>query len=255
MRRLSEELFKGVAIEKAAEVELLPEAGGEPAVDLIASMVFPYVRHPTAQIRRVVRALPEDTRREIFATYIGKRESKRDRPGRALEHGYPIEFDVIAGFAEYRDLQRHRMLTQQRQDLGVELGYSVPEEIGEIGREAIVRECFERTEALHGDLHKAGMHQEAQYATLFNHFIRWNVGMNLRELGHLTELRTQKAGHPKYRRTAQLMARLYLKRHPEMEPVLRFVDHNDYDGGITRAEQEARTARKSLATGVFDDMD
>jgi len=255
MRRLSDELFGGVAIEKAAEVELLPEAGGEPTVDLIASMIFPYVRHPTQQIRRVVRALSEDRRREIFATYIGERESKRDRPGRALEHGYPIEFDVIAGFAEYRDLQRHRMLTQQRQDLGVELGYSVPEEIGEIGCEALVRECFERTEALHADLHKAGMHQEAQYATLFNHFIRWNVGMNLRELGHLTELRTQKAGHPKYRRTAQLMARLYLKRHPEMEPVLRFVDHNDYDGGITRAEQEARTARKSLATGVFDDMD
>jgi len=51
------------------------------------------------------------------------------------------------------------------------------------------------------------------------------------------------------------MAKLYMERHPEMEPVLGFVDYNDYDQGITRAEQEARTARKSLATGVFDDMD
>jgi hypothetical protein len=81
------------------------------------------------------------------------------------------------------------------------------------------------------------------------------MGMNLRELGHLTELRSQKAGHPKYRRTVQVMAKLYMDRHPEMEPILRFVDYNDYDQGITRAEQEARTARKSLATGVFDDMD
>jgi len=46
-----------------------------------------------------------------------------------------------------------------------------------------------------------------------------------------------------------------LERHPEMEPVLHFVDTSDYDGGITRAEQEARTARKSLASGIFDDMD
>ena len=114
---------------------------------------------------------------------------------------------------------------------------------------------FERTESLHRDLKRAGMEQEAQYATLFNHFIRWNMGMNLRELGHLVELRTQKAGHPKYRRTAQMMARLYLKRHPEMEPVLQFVDYNDYDGGITRADQEARTARKSLASNLFDDQD
>ncbi len=255
MRTLCGELFQGVAIDKTAEVTLLPEKGEDARVNLLASMIFPYVQHPTAQIRQVVSALPEEKRRQIFAAYLGERKSKRDRPGRALEHGYPIEFDIIAGFAEYRDLQRHRMLTQQRQDLGVLLGYSVPEEIAEIGREDIVRECFERTEDLHRDLHRAGMPEEAQYATLFNHFIRWNVGMNLRELGHFAELRTQKAGHPKYRRTAQLMTRLYLKRHPEMEPVLHFVDHNDYDGGITRAEQEARTARKSLAAGVFDDMD
>jgi hypothetical protein len=52
-----------------------------------------------------------------------------------------------------------------------------------------------------------------------------------------------------------MMARLYLKRHPEMGPLVKFVDHNDYDQGVTRAEQEARTARKSLASGVFDDMD
>jgi hypothetical protein len=51
------------------------------------------------------------------------------------------------------------------------------------------------------------------------------------------------------------MSRLYLERHPEMEPVLNFVDYNDYDGGITRADQEARTARKSLVKGVFDDSD
>ena len=40
-----------------------------------------------------------------------------------------------------------------------------------------------------------------------------------------------------------------------MEPVLKFVDYNDYDQSIARADQEARTARKSLSAGVFDDMD
>ncbi len=147
------------------------------------------------------------------------------------------------------------MLTQQRQNMGVLLGYSIPEEIGEIGKGEEVQECFERAESLYHDLIRAGLRDEAQYASLFNHFIRWNMGMNLRELGHFTELRTQKAGHPKYRRVCQTMAKLYLERHPDMAPVLQFVDHNDYDGGIARAEQEARTARRSLASGVFDDMD
>ncbi len=255
MRRLARELFQGVAIETAPEVCLLEDDPSAFYNHLLASMLFPYVHHPTAQIRRVVARLSEEKRREIFSTYIGERRSKRDRPGRALEFGYPLHFDIVAGFAEYRDLQRHRMLTQQRQDLGVRLGYSVPEEIEEIGFGAEVQECFQRAEGLYYDLIRAGLEHEAQYASLFNHFIRWNMGMNLRELGHFTELRTQKAGHPKYRRLCQTMARLVLERYPEMEPVLRFVDTRDYDGGISRAEQEARTARKSLATGVFDDMD
>jgi thymidylate synthase ThyX len=255
MRELCRGFFSSIEIESSAEVELLDDSPRAQWVNLLSNMIFPYVCHSSMQIRGVVNSLSEERKRQIFETYMGSRQSKRDRPGRALEYGYPIQFDILAGFAEYRDLQRHRMLTQQRQDLGIDLGYSVPEEIDEIGMGPDVQECFERTESLHRDLKRAGMEQEAQYATLFNHFIRWNIGMNLRELGHLVELRTQKAGHPKYRRTAQMMARLYLKRNPEMEPVLQFVDYNDYDGGITRADQEARTARKSLASNLFDDQD
>ena len=255
MRGLCKEIFDSLPIETSAEVVLLEDETESQHINLLANMVFPYVQHSTQQIRSVIRQLPDEKKKQIFTAYIGSRKSKRDRPGRALEYGYPIQYDILAGFAEYRDLQRHRMLTQQRQNLGIELGYSLPEEIAEVGMTEKVQECFERTESLHRDLKRAGFEQESQYATLFNHFIRWNMGMNLRELGHFAELRTQKAGHPKYRRTTQMMSRLYLDRHPQMEPVLNFVDYNDYDGGITRADQEARTARKSLAKGIFDDSD
>ena len=255
LRELSTALFKDVPIETVPEVALIEDRVEDYAINLLANIIFPHVQHSTTQIRKIVSALSEEKRSEILSTAMGERESKRDRPPRALEYGYPINFDVITGFAEYRDLQRHRMLTQQRQDMNVSLGYSVPEEIGEIGKGEVVQECFERAESLHGELIQAGFIREAQYATLFNHFIRWNMGMNARELGHLVELRSQKAGHPKYRRTAQMMTKLYLQRHPEMEALVKFVDYNDYDEGISRAEQEARTARKSLASGVFDDMD
>ena len=255
IREFSIALFKDIPIQTVPEVVLIEDRVEDYTINLLANIIFPYVQHSTMQIRNIVRSLSEEKRNEILSTVIGKRRTKRDQPPRAFEYGYPINFDVVTGFAEYRDLQRHRMLTQQRQDMDVSLGYSVPEEIEEMGQGEVAQECFERAESLHSDLIKAGLVREAQYAPLFNHFIRWNMGMNLRELGHLTELRSQKAGHPKYRRTVQVMARLYMDRHPEMEPILRFVDYNDYDQGITRAEQEARTARKTLATGVFDDMD
>ncbi|MBV52003.1 MAG: hypothetical protein CMH77_05850 [Nitrospinae bacterium] len=255
IRDLSTSLFKDVPIETVPEVALIEDRVEGYTINLLANIIFPHVQHSTTQIRNIVRTLTEEKRSEVLSTAMGERESKRDRPPRAFEYGYPINFDVITGFAEYRDLQRHRMLTQQRQDMNVSLGYSVPEEIGEIGKSEVVQECFERAESLHGELVKAGLIREAQYATLFNHYIRWNMGMNARELGHLVELRSQKAGHPKYRRTVQMMTKLYLQRHPEMEALVKFVDYNDYNEGISRAEQEARTARKSLASGVFDDMD
>ncbi|MEC7641079.1 MAG: FAD-dependent thymidylate synthase [Nitrospinota bacterium] len=255
MREVGATLFQDQPIEKAAEVVLLQDQPDHTEINLLSSILFPYTQHPTEQIRRVVKSLPAEKCREIFAAYTGGRQSKRDRPGRGLEYGYPIQFDLIAGFAEYRDLQRHRMLTQQRQDIGVLLGYSIPDEIREIGKAEVTSECFERAEELYHDLKRTGMEQEAQYVALFNHLIRWNMGMNLREFSHFVELRTQKAGHPKYRRIVQKMAKLYLKKHPDMQPVLQFVDNKDYDDGIARAQQEARTARKSLATGVFDDID
>jgi hypothetical protein len=39
-----------------------------------------------------------------------------------------------------------------------------------------------------------------------------------------------------------------------MEQFLQFAGNNDYDGGITCADQEARAARKSLASNLFDQM-
>ena len=142
-------------------------------------------QHSSSQIRKVVKeSLPEERKKQIFETYIGSRQSKRDRPGRALEYGYPIQFDILAGFRRVPGSCNATACSPSRGRIWeIDLGYSVPEEIEEVGMGSEVQECFERTESLHRDLKRAGMEQEAQYATLFNHFIRWNVGMNLRELG------------------------------------------------------------------------
>lgn len=255
IKTLADILLKDVAIEKESELVLLEDRPEDLVDNIAAEMLFAYSRHPTSQLRRFVKQLPQEKKQEIIHTYIGNRRSKRDRPERALEFGYPIRFDIIGGFAEYRDLQRHRMLTQQRQELGVDLGYSIPDEVNEIGFLAKVHECFAKAEYLHTALKLSGFRDEAQYAALFNHFIRWTMGMVPRELEHLTELRSQKAGHARYRRVAQNMAKMYLEKHPEMEKLLCFVDYNDYEDKIARAEAEAKTAYKSLVSGVENKAD
>lgn len=255
MKRLADELLGWVPIEKAPELVMFEDKPEDFLNNLVAEMLFPYARHSTSQLRQVVSSSPKCVIDEVIKTYIGNRRNKKDRPERALEFGYSIRFDIVGGFAEYRDLQRHRMLTQQRQELGVDLGYSIPEEITEIGFFNQVQECFGKAEHLHSELKRSGFREEAQYAALFNHFIRWTMGMNPRELEHLTELRSQKAGHPRYRRVAQNMAKLYLEKHPEMEPLLHYVDYSDDGNKIARADAEARTAYKSLVSGVENDSD
>jgi len=252
MQNLAQNLFRGIPIQPENEVVYFEDNPDDYIVNQAADMLFPFVQHPTSQIREVVAGLPLEEQLSILTAYIGDRESKRDHPGRALEFGYPIRFDLIGGFAEYRDLHRHRMCTQQRQRLTTSLGFSIPEEIDEIGMLPQVKECFEKSEFLHAELLKQEFEEEAQYAILFNHFIRWTMAMNPRELGYLTELRTQIAGHPRYRRMAQIMTKLYLERHPELASLFAHVDYSDPGDKIARAAAEAKTAYKSLISHVQD---
>ena len=53
---------------------------------------------------------------DVVRAYVGERANRRHRPGRALERtGY--RFDVLSDYGAFRDLQRHRMLTIEWQDL------------------------------------------------------------------------------------------------------------------------------------------
>ncbi|HLD63095.1 MAG TPA: hypothetical protein VI875_04470, partial [Candidatus Norongarragalinales archaeon] len=61
-----------------------------------------------------------------------RRQNRRQKPGRALEHAF-YTFDILSNYGGYRDLQRHRMLSQERQLLTTQFGYDVPNEIIELG--------------------------------------------------------------------------------------------------------------------------
>jgi len=199
--------------------------------------------------------LPGDKKSEILETYKGKRETRFDRTGRGLEAGYPITFDLVGGFAEYRDLERHRMLTQQRQPLTTDLGFIMPSEMGIVGLEEEVETLVDKISDLNSDLRRTGLGEASQYATLFNNRMRFKMGMNLREFQHLAELRTQPAGHFSYRSMVMEMARKLIDRDPWTKTYLEFVDYSDPDNRISRANEQSRIAGKNLVKGIEGDMD
>ena len=241
IRQLTELVTGRVKPKKTAAVRLLDTSN--PFVDwLLAVMLYKYAECPLDQLQQGVSELSGTVKEGIFSTYIGERRNRHDRPGRALEFGYPINFEIVADFGIYRDLQRERMKTQIRQLLTTNLGYTVSEEFEVIGELGTLRDCYERSAALYEKVRGVCGREVAQYVVLFGHNIRWYQGMNYREAMHELELRTIPQGHPSYRRVCQEMHRQLQQANPFLGKMFQFVDHQEYYW--SRAESEARQRAK-----------
>jgi thymidylate synthase ThyX len=244
MRLVAQALLKDVRPEAEQDVFLLPPAGDAKSLydQTIACCLYPHSRHPLQQLLSIIRQMSYDMKESVLRTYTGNRTHRRNRPGRALEAGYPLTFDIQADFGAYRDLQRHRMLTQERQLLHPGLGYEVEPELQIIGLQKNVEECFERSAKLYEKMNQELGPVLAQYSVLFGYKIRWMMGMNFREAMHLIELRTTPQGHPSYRHVCQKMMKQLQEMHPELAETVRFADFNEYYWA--RGESEARQRRK-----------
>ncbi len=227
-------------------VDLFYAGEWEPRPMAIAHILYPYTSLPLRSLYHFASHLMTSGEQllimETYCQHKSVRGNRRNRPGRALEFGYPVIFDLIGDFGIYRDLQRHRMLTQERQLLNPYLGYSVPKELREAGFGDQVEACVTKSKELYSLLYKTCGPEVAQYAVLFIFNIRWYMGMNYREAFHLMEIRTTPEGHPSYRRLVQEMHSELLERDPSIAPLMEFVDHNDYFW--SRAESESAQRRK-----------
>jgi thymidylate synthase ThyX len=186
-------------------------------------------------------ALGVDVERVLDAA-LGQRQNRRQRVLRALEHAH-YTFEIVANFAAYRDLQRHRMLSQDRQLLGTALGFDVPDGLEPFGMSARVKEALERAEQAHALLTRAIGSELAQYAVPLAFRVRWYFRVSLREIYHLCELRTTPQGHPDYRWIAQEMFRRVQEVHPRLAAHASFVDLGPGDE-LERRKSERRLEEK-----------
>ena len=83
---------------------------------MLAAICYPHLDLPDDQLLARVRRLGTDERVALLRAYVGERDNRRHKPGRAFERtGY--RFDVLGDYGAFRDLQRHRMLTIEWQPL------------------------------------------------------------------------------------------------------------------------------------------
>jgi thymidylate synthase ThyX len=210
---------------------------------IIAGILYAHARHPLAQLREIAAAMSGEERRRILGENFAQRRHRRDKLSRAFENVY-YTFDILGNLGLYRDLHRHRILTQERQDFTTVHGYDTPPEIEEAGFKAEFDRCMARAAELYERIYRE-LPCEAQYVVPFAYKIRWYVKMNLREAVHLCELRTMPQGHPDYRFICQEMWRKIKEVHPTLAESGKFIDWQKYRLG--RLQSEMRTEFKKSA--------
>ena len=222
-------------------VDCYPAKGRE--LDIVPRLLFSSSRLSLAEIESIVSEWSEKKKLDVLEKYVGNRKNRRHKPGRAFEFGW-YEFEVLADYGTFRDLQRHRMVDGwEWQDLIPDYGYDIPALVNKAGFEDVFVKCFKLSGELFAMLKEAGFAREAQYATLLGHKMRYKFAMNWREAFHMIELRTQPAGHPGYRKICQEMHRLISEVHPSVAAAMKFVNQGG-DPELTRLEAERATQKK-----------
>ena len=234
-RCIAVDLLKGVEPETADEVTLTwfdPDA----ETDVITGMLYPHSHLPDAQLRQRVAKMDDEERRQIVAAYVGQRTNRRHKPGRALERA-SYRFDICSDYGAFRDLQRHRMLTLEWQELSCRHGFDVPTAITEAGVAGQWRQAMELQAGLWERLLDDAPHA-AQYAVGFAWKLRYAMQINARAAMQMLELRTGPQGHESYRRVCQQMHTLIADRagHRALAGMMGFVDHSA--GELERLEAE-----------------
>ncbi|HEY7763202.1 MAG TPA: FAD-dependent thymidylate synthase, partial [Actinomycetota bacterium] len=211
---------------------------------IAAAVLYASSALPDDQLLALAHTMSAEERGEILRTSVGDRSNRRHKPGRAWERtGY--RFDVLCDYGAFRDLQRHRPLTIEWQRLTTEHGYETPPQIDEAGLRSDWERVMQASAETERAMLDAGFAEQAQYAVSMAYRIRFVMQMTAREAMHLTELRSQPAGHPVYRRVAQQMHRLIADVHPTIGETFGYVSYDEVD--LERLEAERRTERKRTA--------
>jgi thymidylate synthase ThyX len=213
---------------------------------IAAALLFASSQVGLYEIQDYCKDLPQEELGRILDAACSFRENRRHKSPRALEHA-DFTFEIVADFGIYRDLHRHRMLTQDRQLLTCNFGYFIPHEIKDTEMEKQYREAMEEAKKAY-DTIASELPEEAQYVVPMAYNIHWYFHVNLRQLQWLCELRSSPAGHPTYRYIAQEMAKQVIQVFPLFERFFKFVDYEGYELG--RLGQEIRIVEKMQARGL-----
>lgn len=227
-------------ISKNSKKVILVDYDKDALKKVLKTLLFENSKASFEDIEKKIETLTSEEIDKILDIASRYRTNRREKSPRALENAF-FTFEIVGDFGMYRDLQRHRILTQERQLLNCNLDYYIPEEILNTDMEKDYRNAITNAKKAFDQMSKE-LPEEAQYVVPMAYNLRWYFTINLRSLQWLCELRSQPQGHQNYRYIAQEMANLVILKFPEFKRFFKFVDFEGYTLG--RINQEIKKDNK-----------
>ena len=185
---------------------------------LIIALLYKYSTLSYNQIKEQVSNMSSEDKLKIIDEALNQRDP-HDQPIRELEHIY-YTFDILVDYGAFRDIQRHRMVTQTNQKLTPNIGYSTPKLLIEAGFENIFKECIEKAKIAYHKFYEK-YPNESEYLLPLAFKKRVLMTWNLRELHHFISLRSGPMGHYSYRIIAQQCYKEIEQIHPILAKYIR----------------------------------
>jgi thymidylate synthase ThyX len=234
LEQAATELLRGIAPAAAPVVDLVERTESLEA-ELAATLIYWASHHPYRQIRDIVAALPEARIAEIIELGLRHR-GRHDEALRAFHAGAALRFDILMDIGGFRDMHRHRRVTQIQQNFTALHGYETPD-AGDLGPDVhllsesgALKEFQAAIEGAHAASARiaAGSAPEAEASALYllplATRVRCLFKMDFAEAQYISELRSGPAGHFSYRRVAWEMYLAMERQHPSLAKFIRVTD-------------------------------
>ena len=217
----------------------LVEWDNDAEIKILAGIIFQQTHMGWEQALKLVKKLSKTKKENLFKKYLSGRTARWFKVGRSFENAF-VRFEIDMDIGSYRDLHRHRMMTQERQLFSTHHGYGVPRELIEAGLEKKYISALDKTKKL---FEKIELHDPylAQYVVPLAFRVRFYQWQNFRQLFWEGELRTISQGHPDYRFIEHEKYRLIKEKFPMLSSLM-LIDLNNYS--IARRGTEEKILEK-----------
>nr|MCK4930124.1 FAD-dependent thymidylate synthase [Nanoarchaeota archaeon] len=182
-------------------------------LNILAALLHEYSKESIENSYALAFTLIEENKAKDFTKEALKHLSEYDKVPRAYEMSNGLMYEGIISSSCFAQLKRHRMMTLLSQDYNPKLGFTTPSNIEEIGADKELKEVVDRSSELYYEfLPKYG--KAAEYCLTNAHRRRVLIGINMRQLYHISRTREDEHAQWEIRDIANSMSALAKQEAP-----------------------------------------